>query len=79
MSRSKILFPGWRYGPNGELELFQCAEDVPDGWSRRPTIKPDAIVEAVQEMAASIAKFDHDGDGRPGGSKRRKVTRRDPR
>lgn len=95
---TKILFPGWRYGPGGQCELFQRAEDVPEGWARNPAdvkepgapepkAEPEAVVEAVADMAAAISKFDHDGDGRPGGSllkakrakPRRKVKRRDPR
>jgi len=31
---SKKLFPGYRYGPEGECELFQSAADVPEGWHR---------------------------------------------
>lgn len=58
MTRAKILFPGWRYGPKGEgPELFQTEDDVPKGWTRTPP-----------ERAARDA-FDHDGDGNPGGSK----------
>lgn len=53
MTKAKILFPGWRYGPKGELELFQREEDVPKGWSRTPT-EPHPL--------------DRDGDGHPGGS-----------
>ncbi len=32
----KPRYPGWRYGPNGEAEIFQCAEDVPEGWYDTP-------------------------------------------
>ncbi len=32
----KPRYPGWRYGPNGEAQIFQCAEDVPEGWYDTP-------------------------------------------
>ena len=31
--KNKPRFPGWRFGPNGEAEIFQRAEDVPEGWT----------------------------------------------
>lgn len=37
-----------------------------NGWHGSPA------EAAVAEMASDIAKFDHDGDGKPGGSKPRK-------
>lgn len=74
-------FPGMRYGPNGEVQRFESAEDVPPGWVDRPwKLKPADVVAAVADMASQIAKFDHDGDGRPGGSKpRKKAVKRDSR
>lgn len=58
-----------------------------DGWAGHPCqCKPkggdlSAAIEVIQEAAESIAKFDHDGDGRPGGSKprRKKAVKRDDR
>lgn len=29
-------FPGWRYGPKGEAEIFQTEADVPKGWTDNP-------------------------------------------
>lgn len=29
-------WPSWRYGPNGEAEIFQCEEQVPAGWVDDP-------------------------------------------
>lgn len=29
-------FPGWRYGPNGEAQIFQTADEVPEGWTDNP-------------------------------------------
>lgn len=29
-------FPGWRFGPEGEQQLFQSEEQVPEGWTDNP-------------------------------------------
>lgn len=29
-------WPSWRYGPNGEAEIFKCEADVPYGWTKKP-------------------------------------------
>lgn len=29
----KHLWPAWFNGPNGETDIFSCAEDVPSGWT----------------------------------------------
>lgn len=65
------------YGPGGRCETFPDGTPCPDGWADHPAkVKEHPLVEAAREFA----KFDGDGDGKPGGSKpRRKVTRRDPR
>lgn len=31
-----IVWPSWRYGPNGESAIFQSAAEVPSGWTRKP-------------------------------------------
>lgn len=36
-------WPAWRYGPDGEGEIFARAEDVPEGW----TDTLPAIAEAI--------------------------------
>lgn len=59
---TKVLFPGYRFGPNGECELFQTADEVPEGWTR---IHPANRVEPAHPL-------DHDGNGRKGGSRTRK-------
>lgn len=81
-------WPSWRYGPNGAAEIFERAEDVPRGWEDHPR-KLDAnnIPSASEEALVEAAKtFDHDGDGRIGGSlpksqrkPRAKAVKRDPR
>lgn len=27
------VFPGWRYGPNGQSGIFTTPEEVPEGWT----------------------------------------------
>lgn len=34
--RPPVNWPSWRYGPDGESAIFQCLEDVPFGWTRKP-------------------------------------------
>lgn len=29
-------YPAWRFGPDGESQIFERAEDVPEGWSAEP-------------------------------------------
>lgn len=80
-------FPSWRYGPNGEEIICDSAEDVPEGFVDHPCkLKPkggdlSAAIEVIQEAATDLAKFDHDGDGKPGGSKprRKKAVSNGPR
>lgn len=36
MIAEPIKFPGWRFGPNGEAQIFEREEDVPDGWTDNP-------------------------------------------
>jgi len=40
-------WPSFRYGPNGEKQVFQRAEDVPEGWQDSPN-----FVTAVKEIGA---------------------------
>jgi len=30
-------FPAWYYGPDGESQIFDREEDVPEGWTDHPT------------------------------------------
>lgn len=32
----KVLWPSWRYGPNGEAEIFETEDQVPAGWADHP-------------------------------------------
>lgn len=57
---SDETFPSWRFGPGGKSAVFDRAEDVPEGWADHPAkVKP-------------TDPFDHDGDGKPGGSRPRR-------
>lgn len=33
---TKALFPGWYWGPNGEMKAFNSADEVPKGWVDNP-------------------------------------------
>jgi hypothetical protein len=40
----KVLWPSWRFGPNGEAEVFEAEADVPAGWTDHPskvTVEPE--------------------------------------
>lgn len=43
------IWPSWRYGPNGEKGIFECAEDVPVGWTAKV-----GVPEPVLEVAPTI-------------------------
>lgn len=53
-----ILWPAWRYGPNGEAEIFQLPDDVPAGWTDIPLEKrsiervDNGVLDRGQLMAA---------------------------
>jgi len=44
-------WPSFRYGPNGEKQIFQRAEDVPEGWRD----SPDFVTAAKEIGAATVA------------------------
>lgn len=56
-------FPSWRYGPNGAAQVFQSAEDVPEGWHDHPSLVPDepGNAESLREInylrTAYVNKF----------------------
>lgn len=46
-------FPSWRYGPGGESQLCNSADDVPEGWASSPA---DAkTVRPTQNARAKVA------------------------
>lgn len=38
-------FPRWFYGPNGEADVFQSADEVPEGWLDHPSKHEDAKLD----------------------------------
>jgi hypothetical protein len=42
-----LAWPAWRTGPSGERQLFEKAEDVPEGW-----VDPHAAAESKAKPAA---------------------------
>ena len=44
--RNMIEWPAWRFSPDGESQLFEKAEDVPEGWTSKP---PAVIYEAPEQ------------------------------
>lgn len=52
-------FPAWFYGPNGDAQIFESAEDVPQGWADAPGKAP-------------TKPLDGDRNGADGGSLPRK-------
>jgi hypothetical protein len=59
-------WPAWRHGPNGEAQIFDCEEDVPKGWQDRSF---PGFPKAMGARGPIKSVLDHDGDGKPGGSK----------
>lgn len=59
-------WPAWKYGPNGEAQIFESEDDVPEGWgSFPPGSEPDEVVDdsvpalrltAAEKKAAKAAK-----------------------
>lgn len=57
-------FPSW-WTKDGLLKLFGSFQEVPEGWER---CSGTYDTQTGQWVEASNP-FDHDGDGKPGGSK----------
>lgn len=36
VKREPKRWPSWRFGPSGESAIFECEEDVPFGWVKKP-------------------------------------------
>lgn len=55
-------FPTWRYGPNGQADVFECEADVPKGWQDHPSKvtkaapAPRAPTKAAQPPKAPAKK-----------------------
>ncbi len=53
-------WPAWYYGPNGEAEIFESVDDVPEGWLDHPSkhetgegIDADKLGNTAQPVPAS--------------------------
>lgn len=55
-------WPSWRYGPAGQAKVCDSESDVPKGWAAHPS-------------DVKVHPLDHDGDGKPGGSKPKRTLR----
>lgn len=57
----KPRYPGWRYGPNGEAEIFQTADAVPEGWFDTP----QKAVEHAAQKAKKAPEPDFVAEAQP--------------
>jgi hypothetical protein len=80
MRHEPIKFPGWRYGPKGEAEIFERAADVPEGWTDNPndfvSVEPkadDPDTASRDELKAALDARGIPYDGRWGDDKLRKL------
>lgn len=58
-------WPSWRFGPNGESQIFQSEDEVPEGWQDSPAKlkgipqKPEVVARGDGTDAPSVeAKID---------------------
>jgi hypothetical protein len=53
-------WPSWRYGPNGEGQIFQSESEVPFGWTKKPgeifTPKSEPVHVDRQTLAENLRK-----------------------
>ena len=54
--KDKVYWPSWRYGPAGEAKIFDCAEDVPIGWTETPGAAAPAS-DSSEEQEETISGF----------------------
>lgn len=53
-------WPAWWFGPNGESQIFQCSDEVPEGWMDHPAKfkgalqKPDVVARGDGTDAPSV-------------------------
>lgn len=47
-------WPSWRYGPDGQSQVFQSEDEVPDGWEDHPSkVGKESSSSSGTEFAAS--------------------------
>lgn len=44
-------WPAWFYGPNGQSDVFESADEVPEGWQDHPSKVADAVTIATDTDA----------------------------
>ena len=54
--KPKEYWPSWRYGPDGRGAIFTCAEEIPEGWTRKPFEVP--IIEHVPVAPIHLSRAD---------------------
>jgi hypothetical protein len=47
----------WRYGPGGEVKLFDSDEELPEGWYDHPSLVPDGSAESLAEIGELRAAY----------------------
>lgn len=57
MSKGKAYWPSWRYGPNGEAQVFERSEDVPLGWTDTPRPAQDLTATDSQESEETYGGY----------------------
>lgn len=56
-------WPAWYYGPAGEAQVFENADDVPKGWKDHPAKHKGAAPAAPAAPAASTGTEELDAAG----------------
>lgn len=54
--RIKVEWPAWRFGPDGESQMFDDPKDVPDGWVDTPPILYEPVEPVCQVCEVTITK-----------------------
>lgn len=54
-------WPSYRYGPDGQSGIFECAEDVPSGWTTLPNGEPEQAVQKPTKARGNL-KIDKQED-----------------
>lgn len=52
---SEVVFPSWRYGPQGASQIFQAEADVPEGWEDHPSKVGAPKAAKTKKQAAASA------------------------
>ncbi len=59
---TKIEWPAWRYGPDGQARVFQQSDDVPHGWQDAPfsksAVAPQGRAAIIDALRARGIEFD---------------------